>query len=152
MSEDKSGSRKLLTRLAVLSALACIAWVSANFALRPVVMNQGGGRAASTNFTITASIGGPVVAESASASFSMNANTVDLVQAGPVKIPAAPTTAAPVDSGYSFTGGGCAASGPRRVTLVEGPDATRRGASPWALAGFAVALSIVAGRMRRRVA
>lgn len=128
--------RKIASRIAVFSALACIAWVSANFALRPYVFNQGGGRAASTNFTITASIGGPVVAKSASANFSMNANTVNLVQAGPVKIPAPPTTAAPVDSGYSFTGGGCAASG--------------RGASPWALAGFAVALSIAACRMRRR--
>ncbi len=130
--------RKIAARIAVLSALACIAWVSANFAMRPHVFNQGGGRAASTNFRITASIGGPVVAKSASANFSMNANTVNLVQAGPVKIPAPPTTAAPVGSGYSFTGGGCAASG--------------RGGSPWALGCLAAAGCLAACRMRRRVA
>lgn len=138
MSEKKSGARKLLTRIAVLSALACIAWLSANFALRPVVVNQGGGRAASSNYSMTASIGGPVVSTSASTNFTINANTVDLVQAGPVRIPTPPPPTPPGESAVSFTGGGCAAPG--------------RGASPWTFAGLAAMVVLTACRMRRRVA
>lgn len=138
MSRNNSGSRKLLTRLAVLSALACVAAgaISASYAVSPVVIDQGGGRATGSAYAVVASIGGPAIATSSSANYTVNANIT--LAAGPMTPPVPDPTTPPVDSGFSFTGGGCAPLG--------------QGASPLAFAGLAGMVFLAVCRMRRRVA
>jgi hypothetical protein len=104
MMRDGTMSRK--KKLAVVAipaaALLCVAAATVlNYSMRPVVLDQGGGRAETATYRTRASIGGPVAGRANSSQYAIHVNSSSF-QEGPVAYEPEQTV--------SLTGGGCSAS------------------------------------------
>jgi hypothetical protein len=130
-------TRKGLFVSIALAAFLCLAAASARFAMRPAVVDQGGRKAYSAGRQMRASVGGPVLAETASSSnYKLAPNTMQIVKPGGP----GPVTPPPDDGidPHSLTGGGCAP--------VPGTDSP---AAALALLVLGLALAPVLGRPKR---